>query len=118
MVIALFDPRKFMDIAICLCAKRNADEARVRTSIGRLYYACYLTARQSLENKGYKFYRNSEDHRLIREYLSQENKTDVVNKISKLREMRNYADYDLIRILTENDFKRMLLIAQDVLKKL
>lgn len=40
----MFDPSDFLDLAIELGTN---DEARIRTAVGRAYYATFLTARNA-----------------------------------------------------------------------
>ena len=98
-----FDPTEFVSLAEELLsnlsgasvARSGPDQAKVRTAIGRSYYAAFLVAREKLSELGYLEPRGgSQDHRLVVDDLGGEG-SDLGNKLYRLRLKRNQADYNL-----------------------
>jgi hypothetical protein len=101
--MADFDPNAFNELAGELLhslsgkpvADSGPDQARVRTAIGRSYYAAFLVARQRLRSNGDIIPAGGlQDHRLIVDALGGEN-SDLGSKLFRLRLRRNRADYNL-----------------------
>ena len=98
-----FDPTEFISLAEELLsnlsgasvARSGPDQAKVRTSIGRSYYAAFLVARERLSELGYLAPRGgSRDHRLVVDALDGA-RSDLGDKLYRLRLKRNQADYSL-----------------------
>ena len=98
-----FDPVEFHNLAATLLntlsgrpvATSGPDQARVRTAIGRAYYAAFLVAREKLSDLGRITLRhNWQDHRLVVDALGGET-SDLGGKMHHLRRKRNQADYNL-----------------------
>ncbi|MDI6916846.1 MAG: hypothetical protein QMC80_03525 [Thermoplasmatales archaeon] len=82
----MFDPINFFHLAQQLI---KGDEASVRTSISKAYYASFLIARDKL---GLKL-KIPEVHREVIKLLYR--KTPIsANSLHKLRRLRNISDYD------------------------
>ena len=101
--MADFDPAEFNKLAEELLrnlsgapvATSGPDQARVRTAIGRAYYAAFLVAREKLSDLGkITPKRNWEDHRLLVDALGTEG-GDLGSRMHYLRRKRNQADYNL-----------------------
>ena len=82
----MFNPSDFLDLAIEIGMN---NEAKVRTAVGRAYYASFLTARNAMaiEEKG------TDVHRIVLSILYRKNPV-IANKLHYLRRQRNIADYD------------------------
>jgi hypothetical protein len=98
-----FDPREFIhlceellnNLSGAVVATSGPDQAKVRTAIGRSYYAAFLAAREKLSSMGNITPRGgSQDHRLVVDSLGGE-RSDLGGKMYRLRLKRNRADYNL-----------------------
>jgi hypothetical protein len=101
--MADFDPTAFNELAGELLRNLSGtpvadswpDQARVRTAIGRSYYAAFLVAREKLLDLGDRSPTGGlQDHRLVVDALGGEI-SDLGNKMYRLRLRRNRADYNL-----------------------
>jgi len=92
-----FKPRKFWKLAKDLIADRKYEEpCRIRTAVGRAYYAAFLYTKNKLKALGYHFH---DDHRVHREVIDKlmntgnPDYTTIGSKLDKLFENRRIADY-------------------------
>ncbi|MBI2304603.1 MAG: hypothetical protein HYU86_07655 [Chloroflexi bacterium] len=101
--MAQFDPEAFLDTAEELLqglsgaptVKSNRDQAKVRSSISRSYYAAYLAAREAFHSLGRITPTGGpEDHQKIINALGGMS-TERGGKLHRLRMKRNQADYNL-----------------------
>jgi len=71
-------------------------EAALRTSVGRAYYAAYCHAlKYSTEHLGFVPAKNADDHAKLREHLKSRNRfMGVINRLQRLRDWRNACDYE------------------------
>ena len=93
-----FNPEDFYKIAENIYNKLNTStipykEAWIRTAISRLYYSIFLYLRNMI---GYKKYHKRDIHQIVPEILINKGGvfTKIGYKLSKIREIRNTADYD------------------------
>lgn len=102
-IIANFDPIEFQGLAQELLghlsgatiASRGSPQAKVRTAIGRSYYAAFLVAREKLVRSGKIAPRGvPQDHRLIVDALGGPG-SQLGGTMLHLRRKRNQADYNL-----------------------
>lgn len=101
--MADFDPAEFNILAADLLSNLSGapafgsapNQAKVRTAIGRAYYAAFLIARQGLLRPGTPSpNRGVQDHRLVVEALGGQ-QSELGGKMYRLRLKRNAADYNL-----------------------
>jgi hypothetical protein len=124
---APFDPSSFLDLAAELLtslsrtptAISNSDQARVRSSISRSYYAAFLTSRETLARSGqFTPTATAGDHEGIIQALSGLN-TELGAKLDRLRMKRNQADSNLSpRGFTLTAGRHWLTIAREVVEGL
>lgn len=83
------EPTRFLSVAEFV-SQDTDDEARLRTAVGRVYYASFLQAREVLMVR-------TRTGRAHREVIGSLRKRDVAagNQLDKLEELRTLADYDL-----------------------
>ena len=94
-----FDPREFLRVANELAQQTN-DEAKLRSAIGRAYYAVMLCARERL---GIRAQRRV--HRLVISRLRSVDRA-AGDQLAKLETLRGVSDYDLIiDDLTQKDWQ-------------
>jgi len=103
----MFNPSDFLDLAREL-GKNN--ESRIRTVVGRAYYASFLTIRNvmAIEKK------TSEVHRMVLSSLYRKNPV-IANKLHYLRRQRNIADYDTELVIGADDADKAVEFAEDII---
>lgn len=111
----MFNPLDFLDMAEEL--KSATDETKIRTSIGRAYYAAFLYAREWLRGKNWSLYGDGRDHREVPKGLKHYKGRKLKGKMDSLRRnYRNEADYNLGRGFNERDASDAIKLAQIVIK--
>lgn len=103
----MFNPSDFLDLAMEL--EKN-DEARIRTAIGRAYYASFLTARNTM-SVGEK---TPEVHKMVLSIMYRKNPV-IANKLHYLRRQRNIADYDTELVIEANDAEKAVKLAEEII---
>ena len=103
----MFDPSDFLDLSIEL--GRN-NEARIRTAVGRAYYASFLTARNAFAI-GEK---TPEVHRMVLRMLYRKNPV-IANKLHYLRRQRNSADYDTELVMRADDADKAVKLSEEIM---
>lgn len=94
-----FKPELFGKLASQLLNDDHYEESsRIRTSVGRAYYATFLVARSRLEALGIQFQRESV-HREVHNQVKRRDRK-LAQKLSTLRQARNDADYELFADFT------------------
>jgi len=89
-----FDPEVFLEIAKKLIHDREYDQkGRLRTSIGRSYYAAFLKSKMKLESLGKTFYDDSRLHADVRNKLIGIKKSNIAVLLERLFDIRVMADY-------------------------
>lgn len=115
----MFNPLDFLNFVKNL-STTNYHEARVRTIIGRAYYATFLKMREWLKDKGYDFpsgISEPHNHRLVQDYLFQEiQQRGPKDRLHELRQLRNDADYNLDIQLTTKEVQRAIGLAENILR--
>jgi len=103
----MFNPSDFLDLAREL--GRN-NEARIRTAVGRAYYASFLTARNAfaIDEK------TPEVHRMVLSMLYRKNPV-VANKLHYLRRQRNIADYDTELVMGADAADKVVRLAGEIM---
>lgn len=96
---------EFLSIAenIAKCYERDKHECNIaksegliRSGISRAYYAAFLIARYVL---GLEYLELSKVHRRVVDILKENGHANIADKLAKLREERNNADYDVYRTM-------------------
>ena len=102
----MFDPSDFLDLAREL-GKNN--EARIRTAVGRAYYASFLFIRNAMaiEEKA------PEVHRKVLSMLYTKNAV-IANKLHYLRRQRNIADYNTKLVMGADDADTAVKLAGEI----
>jgi len=115
----MFNPLDFLTFVKNL-PTTNHHEARVRTIIGRAYYATFLKMREWLKNKGYNFPSGrdeAQNHRLVQDYLFQEfQQRGPKDRLHDLRQLRNDVDYNLDIEFTITEANRAIRLAESILR--
>ena len=111
-----FDPLDYLHVADAL-TDQDPSEANLRTAIGRLYYAAFLLARESLGVAG-----RSRIHGRVIGELARNDRVAAV-ELEKLFDLRILADYDLevqdpLRTDWQRNYQFARRLAQSVLERL
>lgn len=114
-----FKPRKFLKLASQLIADRKYEEpCRIRTAVGRAYYAAHLYLKEKLKRLGYRAIVLPEDHRIhqaIIDLLMDRGDTTVGTKLDKLYDKRRIADYDMGTPLSRNQGIYCLRLSENII---
>jgi uncharacterized protein (UPF0332 family) len=102
----MFDPSDFLDLARDLGTN---NEARIRTAVGRAYYASFLTIRNSMAIQE----KTPEVHRKVLSILYKKNAV-IANKLHYLRRQRNIADYDTKLVMRTDDADTAVKLAGEI----
>jgi uncharacterized protein (UPF0332 family) len=95
-----FDWAEYLKLARELAGKVGSsanEEARLRSSISRAYFAAYCVARKCLSDKGHGIPGGDKGHRYICNFLQEsifEAEKQAGVDLNRLRNRRNQADYD------------------------
>lgn len=108
--LRMFNPIKFLDLAKELISD---GEGKIRTVIGRAYYASFLIARGAVGINE----KTPEVHRKVVSMLYRRNPV-IANKLHLLRRERNFADYELGITLSVNDAESAIVLAEAVINEI
>ena len=108
-----FDPRLFYLVAKSI-GRGNADEAALRTAVGRSYYAAFLVARDRMGLSSEKV----KVHFKVESELKRRGKLALGQKLGQLKRLRVKADYRLATADWNNIWKSASALSNDLLKKL
>ena len=111
-----FRPRKFLKLASQLIADKEYDEpCRIRTSVGRAYYAAFLYAKERLERLGYAFPDTHRVHQLVIDDLMDRGDTTIGSQLDKLLEKRRTADYYMDVPISMSDGNHCMRISERII---
>lgn len=91
------EPKAFLDLAHNLSGQ-SEDEAALRTSVSRSYYALLNYISLFISNEGFFLPKDADKHKWIFQDLHNCNVQDIItiaSALNDLREERNDADYEL-----------------------
>jgi len=103
----MFDPSDFLDLARELGGN---NEARIRTAVGRAYYASFLTIRNTMAIEE----KTPEVHRMVLSMFYRKNPV-IANKLHYLRRQRNIADYDTEIVMGADDADKAVKLAGEIM---
>jgi uncharacterized protein (UPF0332 family) len=114
--MSAFDPHDFLDLSIHLCSDSNyKNDSRLRTSIGRAYYATFLVVREYLtDNFKCGFNDDAQEHKNVIERITNID-PDIGEDLKKLRLDRNDADYHLNIHISSDNAKIAISRAQNII---
>jgi hypothetical protein len=92
-------PQDFYSVGAQFAGGNPADEAGIRTGVGRFYYAAFLLARSVALKQGCSLTGKAEDHGRVKDHFEKRNRV-VWNSLKNLRRKRNQADYDIHQNMT------------------
>ena len=90
------DPRRFLELAQSL-TKESGNEAAIRTSVSRSYYALHNFLGQFIKTQGLTLPEGASRHTWVRRDINAcGNDFEIIaSDLNDLREARNEADYDM-----------------------
>jgi uncharacterized protein (UPF0332 family) len=108
-----FNPRKFLEIGKSLLNDGRYDEdSKVRTAMGRIYYAAFLVAWKKLEHEGIAIRDRSKVHEEVIDAYMDRGFTNIGGKLDQLRERRVDADYHMMVDLALNECRQLALLSE------
>lgn len=91
-----YDPRGFFRLANRLMRDGEYQrESRIRTAIGRFYYAAFLLALTKLQQEGIQVSDDAKIHKAVIQKYMDMGRSSIGNRLDQLRERRVDADYHL-----------------------
>jgi hypothetical protein len=115
----MFDPEIFLEIAKGIIKIKDLDlEGRIRTGIGRSYYAAFLKSFLILRGLGESFPDDQRIHSDIRKCLLRRRKSNIASKLNRLFEMRVKADYKLYSRVDRSIYQNSIVLSEDIINKL
>jgi uncharacterized protein (UPF0332 family) len=111
------NPRNFLLLATRLLkdASYSPLETRVRTSIGRAYYAAFLLSKAKQETRGHSFPDDHTVHNCVIDSLQDDRLSNIASKLDELKDFRSDADYHMNVSLSNIDGDKCLRLAKDIL---
>lgn len=113
------DGRDFIHVADMLVACRS--EGEWRSAVSRAYYAAFHVARRMLTSCGFAVPRGDRAHAYLWRRLANCGHLETEsagNLLNNLRGQRNYADYDVQRILSRADAGAQVQQAKEIIHTL
>lgn len=112
-----FDFLKYFDLAKDL--QDSEDEASLRSSISRAYYSVFHEAKTKIEqvNPYVNIKKGVEAHGEVKNYFSRI-KPELSDKLEKLRQARNQADYDSLPHISKREASSAIIETEKILKLL
>ena len=111
-----FRPRKFLKLATRLIDDKKYEEpSRIRTGIGRAYYAAHLFTKEKMERSGYSLPDDHTVHQFIIDELMDRGDTTIGSKLDRLLEKRRIADYYMDTPLYTDEGRYCIRISAEVI---
>ena len=111
-----FNPEVFLDIAKTIWKDQKLDqEGRLRTAIGRSYYAAFLKSLVKLQNQGESFPSVHKIHADVRKKLQNRKKSNIASKLNSLFDMRVKADYKLYAKIDVSLYNQSIRLSENIM---
>lgn len=115
MVRTFFSPEIFLDVAKKIKESSNLNEqGKLRTSIGRAYYAAFLVAREYLKRFGIRFEKERQHQKVI-DALDDLNQEFIKNQLEELRDFRVKADYYLNILVNMDLCEKCIILSEEII---
>ena len=116
---ASFRPADFLALAERLygAATGSEDQAALRTVVSRAYYAAFLTWREKVRERDPDYVARAGGagiHAAVRRWLIHRGLARIAQRLSKLRDARDAADYDLDVHFEADDVRKYLGLAREL----
>lgn len=114
-----FNPAIFLEVARRLKDHVNLDDqGKIRTVIGRVYYAAFLTTREYLKKYKGRNFSKERQHQDVIDALDDLNEYDLKNWLETLRDNRISADYCLNITLDIGICEKCLNISNEIINSI
>ena len=114
-----FHPEIFLDIARKIKDYRDLnEEGKHRVSVGRAYYAAFLTTKEYLEKYKWIEFRGKSQHRAVLDALDDLNQEFIKNQLDSLRKSRVKADYYLDILIDKELCENCLTISENIINSI
>lgn len=119
MIINFFNPEIFLDVAKRIKENNELDEqGKLRTVIGRAYYAAFLTTREYLKRYKGKTFDKERQHQDVLDALDDLDKYDIKNWLDSLRDNRVNADYYLNILLDMELCEKSIILSEEIINSI
>jgi len=101
--------------------KNNGDmdeQGKIRTVIGRAYYAAFLTIREYLKRYRGVTFDKEHQHQDVLDALDNFDKYNIKNWLDRLRDNRVNADYHLNILIDMNLCEKSIIISEEIINSL
>lgn len=113
---ASFNPEFFLDIAKMIKENNSLNEqGKIRTIIGRAYYAAFLCAREHLKIHKARAFDKEHQHQDVLNALDDFEANDLKQWLDQLRDKRVNADYHLNSSLDMNLCEKCLRLSEEII---
>ncbi len=113
-----FHPEIFLEIARKVKDFRDVDEqGKLRTAIGRAYYAAFLTTREYLRFRGFTFEEKGQ-HQKVLDALDDLNQEYIKNQLFTLEKSRVVADYNLNKSINKGLCEKGIIISKEIIESI
>lgn len=114
-----YDPRRFLEIANRLLLDSNYErQGRIRTAIGRAYYAAFLLSMKKLQELGHSFRRIHRLHKDVIDTLMKSRYYSIGSKLNTLFEYRVDADYKMESRITPELGKLCIRLSEHIISSI
>jgi len=111
-----FKPRKFLKLAEKLIDDGKYEEpARIRTVVGRAYYASHLFVKERMKQAGWRIPDDHTVHNFVIDELLDNEISNIGSMLDKVYEKRRIADYYMDTPLKLAEGKLCVQIAQEII---
>jgi hypothetical protein len=113
----VFKPVEFSDLAKRLLTELGDAEVILRTAIGRMYYAAFLSARAKVPMHvmvGIAV-KPADVHWAVRVAMKRMGHPEIASKLQTLGTLRHDADYEMGVVVTKDNYDTSLALAEDTL---
>lgn len=111
-----FKPRKFLKLAERLIDDEKYEEpARIRTAVGRAYYASHLFVKQKMQQAGWSVPDDHNVHNFIIDELLDSEISQIGSMLDKVYEKRRIADYYMDTPLKLSEGKFCIQVSQEII---
>lgn len=94
------------------------EQGKIRTAIGRAYYAAFLTTREYLRKHKGKTFDKERQHQYVLDVLDELDENDLKNWLDSLRDNRVRADYYLNHLLDMDICEKSIVLSKEIINSL
>ncbi len=114
-----FNPKIFLDVARRIKDSNDLNQqGKLRTVIGRAYYAAFLTTREYLKKHKARTFDKDRQHQDVLDALDDLEEYNLKNWLDKLRDNRVNADYILNILIDIELCEKSLIISEEIINSI